>query len=50
MNTVAIQVNGEISTGTIVNGEAEIGATATIELHDENGMPIQQTGVIVEVF
>lgn len=46
---VAIEIDGEISTGEVIKGEAEVGETVTIKLHDENGMPLEQTGVVVEV-
>lgn len=49
MAIVAIKVDGEITVGTVVRGTAEEGQTVTVELHDENGMPIQQTGVVAEV-
>lgn len=29
--------------------EVEIGETVTVSLRDENGMPIQKTGVVAEV-
>lgn len=32
-----------------VPAEFYLGKTATVELHDENGMPIEVTGKIVEV-
>lgn len=47
---VAIEIDGEISTGEVIKGQAEVGEVVTIKLHDENGMPIQQTGPVVEVF
>lgn len=46
---VAIKVNDEITTGVVVAGVAAVGETVTVELHDENGMPVQQTGVVIEV-
>ena len=46
---VAIEVDGEIATGVVESGVAAVGETVTVELHDENGMPVQQTGVVVEV-
>lgn len=46
---VAIEVGGEITTGVVVAGVAAVGETVTVELHDENGMSAQQTGVVVEV-
>ena len=49
MAQVAIQVDGEITVGTVVQGAATEGETVTVELHDENGMPIEATGVVVEV-
>ena len=49
MKTVAIQIDGEITTGIIINGLAEIGQTATVKGHDENGMPFEATGVVVDV-
>ena len=49
MAQVAIQVDGEITVGTVVQGAATEGETVTVELHDENGMPVKSTGVVVEV-
>lgn len=49
MAQVAIQVDGEITVGTVVQGVATEGETVTVELHDENGMPLKSTGVVVEV-
>ena len=49
MAQVAIQVDGEITVGAVVRGVAKEGETVTVELHDENGMPITATGVVVEV-
>lgn len=46
---VAIQVDGEITVGAVVRGVAKEGETVTVELHDENGMPVTATGVVVEV-
>ena len=46
---VAIEVGGEISTGEVVQGAAEVGETVEIELRDENGNPVRQTGTVVEV-
>lgn len=46
---VAIEVDGEITTGVVISGVAELGETVTVELRDENGMLVQQTGVVVEV-
>lgn len=46
---VAIEVDDQITTGVVVSGVAEVGETVTVNLHDENGMPVQQTGVVVEV-
>lgn len=48
-NIVAIEIDGEISTGEVVNGICEVGQYATIILRDENGMPIWQYGTVVEV-
>lgn len=47
---VAIKLDGEISIGKVITGLAEVGQTATIELHGENGMPIHKTGAVIEVF
>lgn len=49
MAQVAIQVDGEITVGSVVRGVAQEGETVTVELHDENGMPVTATGVVVEV-
>lgn len=49
MAQVAIHVDGEITVGTVVQGAATEGETVTVELHDENGMPVKSTGVVVEV-
>lgn len=49
MAQVAIQVDGEITVGAVVRGVAKEGETVTVELHDENGMPVTATGVVVEV-
>lgn len=49
MATVAIDVSGEMTVGVVTAGVAEEGQTVTVYLHDENGMPVQQTGVVVEV-
>ena len=49
MAQVAIQVDGEITVGTVVQGAATEGEIVTVELHDENGMPVKSTGVVVEV-
>ena len=49
MAQVAIQVDGEITVGTVVQGAATEGETVTVELHDENGVPVKSTGVVVEV-
>jgi hypothetical protein len=49
MAIVAIKFEGEETVGTVVRGVAEEGQTVTVELHDENGNPVQQTGVVVEV-
>ena len=49
MAQVAILVDGEITVGVVVQGAATEGETVTVELHDENGMPIEATGVVVEV-
>lgn len=46
---VAIKVNDEITTGVVVSGVAAVGETVTVEFHDENGMPVQKKGVVVEV-
>lgn len=34
--------------GTATAGH-EVGETVTVQLHDENGMPIERTGEVVEV-
>lgn len=34
--------------GTVEN--ADIGQIVTVSLHDENGMPIEATGKVVEIF
>lgn len=47
---VAINDDGEITTGSVVDGVAEVGEVVTVKLHDENGMPIEKTGEVVEVF
>lgn len=49
MAQVAIQVDGEITVGTVVQGAATEGEIVTVELHDENGVPVKSTGVVVEV-
>ena len=49
MAQVAIQVDGEITVGTVVQGAATEGEIVTVELHDENGIPVKSTGVVVEV-
>ena len=40
MAQVAIQVDGEITVGSVVRGVAQEGETVTVELHDKNGMPV----------
>lgn len=40
--------DGEESTGAIINPATE-GDLGTINLHDENGMGIQQTGIVIEI-
>lgn len=45
---VAILVDGEITTGTVFF--AQVGDVATIDCHDENGLPFQATGEVVEIF
>jgi hypothetical protein len=32
-----------------LKGAATEGETVTVELHDENGVPVKSTGVVVEV-
>ena len=46
---VAIEYDGDISTGEVVDGTPEVGESVTIALHDENGVPIEQLGTVVEV-
>lgn len=46
---VAIEIDGEISTGEVIEGQAEEGETVTIKLRDENGMTLNQVGVVVAV-
>lgn len=46
---VAIEYDGEISTGEVVDGTPVVGESVTIALHDENGMQVEQTGTVVEV-
>lgn len=36
--------------GILFDNYFEIGEIATVNLHDENGMPIQVTGKISEIF
>jgi hypothetical protein len=40
-----------LTSGTVgtTQGSADIGDTVTIELHDENGMPIRETGEVAEI-
>ncbi len=40
-----------LTSGTVgtIQGSADIGDTVTIELHDENGMPIRETGEVAEI-
>lgn len=45
MSTVLLS-SGTVGT-TAVN--ASVGDTVTVELHDENGMPINDSGEVVEV-
>ncbi len=45
----AIEINGEITTGKVIKGLAEVGQTVTVKGHDENGMPFEATGVVVDV-
>ena len=45
---VVIEINGEISVGELIKGQAQIGETVTIKLHNENGMPLVQSGVVIE--
>jgi hypothetical protein len=47
MNVVIKKDDGE-SAGTIKNTAKE-GDLVTINLHDENGMEIQQTGIVIEI-
>lgn len=35
--------------GTIKAQAVHVGDTVTVELHDENGMPIKATGEVVEI-
>ncbi len=49
MKTVAIESNGEITTGKVIVGLAELGQTATVKGRDQNGMPFEATGVVVDV-
>ena len=35
--------------GTLICESVTIGERATVRLHDENGVPIEQTGTVVEV-
>jgi len=35
--------------GTFIGESVTIGERATVHLHDENGVPIEQTGAVVEV-
>ena len=50
---VAIQVDGGdascISTGEVIDEIGEVGERVTIRSHDENGLFIELTGVIVDV-
>ena len=45
MNTILL-ASGTVGT---VTSEVAVGDTVTVKLHDENGMPIEETGVVVEV-
>lgn len=49
MGKVAIEINGEITTGKVIKGVAEEGETVKVEAKDENGMPFEATGVVVDV-
>ncbi len=50
---VAIQVDGGdascISVGEVFDGIEAVGERVTIVLRDENGMLVEQTGVVVDV-
>lgn len=51
-NIVAITLPNQeqsVSVGRLVEGVCSVGERATIILQDENGMPVWQYGVIVEV-
>ena len=40
----------QLNSGTIgVTASAEIGETVTVLLHNEDGMPFEQTGKVVEI-
>lgn len=41
--------DGGVGTGHIVTGEAREGAHVTISLHDENGMPMELCGTVIEI-
>ena len=45
----AIEIDGEISVGEVIKGLAHFGETVTIKLHNENGVTIELSGVVVEI-
>lgn len=49
MKTVAIKINGKITTGKVVDGISEEGQTVTVRGQTCNGMHFEATGVVVEV-
>lgn len=46
---VAIKIDGEISTGEVIEGIAEEGQIVVIRGSDENGNPLTLTGTVVDV-
>lgn len=49
MGKVAIEINGEITTGKVIQGTAEEGQTVTVRGQTCNGVHFEATGVVVEV-
>ncbi len=49
MTHAAIQIDGEFTSGKVIGGLAETGQMVTVEGRDENGMPFEAIGVVVEV-
>lgn len=39
--------DGKVTTGKV--SMAEVGQTVTVDLHNENGMPIKATGEVIEI-